>query len=362
MAAVDYFLKIDGIEGESTDDKHKSEIDVESFSWGVSQTRTAAAGGAGAGRAAFQDLKFTSLVSKASPSLFLKSATGQFIKFAVLTARKSGGELQEEFLKITLSDVLVSSYQTSAEAQPRPPTDAVFRDNANALLIGGGAPSDSVALRYRSAKLTEGPQQRIDLTPAATGILRYDAKTGSVEIVGQEGSTFTVGAADGSVSRAVQEFDVRDLLGLLSGPFPTGKLHIGVTEVREAPSPASGPGGSGEAPQPHMHFDVVMYQPADLALTADDLARRGRRIGSLSLDPRRDPASLDVDLTSVGDGTFGIRLQLRGAPIAAAGRPSRPGVEVEAEDADAEERSARQERAGRNASAAFTLALVYDTA
>lgn len=367
MAVVDYFLKIDGVSGESTDEQHKGEIEVGSFSWGVSQTALRAAAG-GAGKVQFQDFTFTSLVSTASPSLFLKSATGAYIKYAILTARKAGGEQPQEFLKITLSDVLVSSYQTSGEAGPGPvgtPTDVVSRANTDAVLIGGAGPSDSVALRYASAKLSEGPQQRIDVTPAAAGAVRYDAKTGTVETVAQEGNTFTVGAADGSVSRAVQEFDVRDLLGLLGGPFPTGRLHLGVTEVRQAPTPGDDTGARRAAPQPHLHFDVVMYQPADLALTADDLTRRGRRIGSLSLDPRRDPTSLDLDLTSgLGDGTFGIRLQLRGAPIPATPPdPNRArGAGVEAETEDAEERSARDERAGRNASAAFTISLVFATA
>lgn len=116
MAAVDYFLKIDGIEGESTDAKHKGEIEVESFSWGVSQTGTLAfGGGGGAGKAQFQDFHFTSPTSKASPTLMLGCATGQHIKVATLTARKAGKE-QQEFLKITLTDILVSSYQSGGSS------------------------------------------------------------------------------------------------------------------------------------------------------------------------------------------------------------------------------------------------------
>lgn len=112
MAAVDYFLKLDGIEGESTDDKHKGTIDLESWSWGASQQGASAGqGGGGAGKVALSDFSFTKKTSKASPLLFLACATGQHIKKAVLTVRKAGGD-QQEYLVVTMSDLLVSSYNT----------------------------------------------------------------------------------------------------------------------------------------------------------------------------------------------------------------------------------------------------------
>src|SRR5215510_11910434 len=112
MAAVDYFLKIDGIEGESTDKSHKNSNQVESFSFGESQTGSASHGiGGGAGEVQMQDFHFVKKLDRASPSLFLACATGQHIKKAELFCRKAGGK-QEEFLKVTLSDLIVSSYQT----------------------------------------------------------------------------------------------------------------------------------------------------------------------------------------------------------------------------------------------------------
>jgi type VI secretion system secreted protein Hcp len=112
MAAVDYFLKLDGIEGESHDAKHKGEIDLESWSWGESQSGThSAGGGGGAGKVAMQDFHFVMKINKASPKLFLLCANGQHIKKAVLTCRKAGKD-QQEFLKIEFTDLLVSSYQT----------------------------------------------------------------------------------------------------------------------------------------------------------------------------------------------------------------------------------------------------------
>lgn len=116
MAAADYYLKIDGIEGESTDDKQKGTIDIESFSMGVTNAGSHdARGGGGAGKASFQDMHFVSKISKASPKLMEACATGQHIKNAILISRKAGGT-QEEYLTYKLSDVMVSSYQAGGSA------------------------------------------------------------------------------------------------------------------------------------------------------------------------------------------------------------------------------------------------------
>lgn len=112
--ATDFFLKIDGIEGESKDSKHKGEIDVMSWSWGASQPSTAAfGGGMGGGKFSAQDFHFTMLINKATPKLIEKCATGEHIPKAVLTVRKAGTD-QQEYLKYTFSDLIVSSYQTGA--------------------------------------------------------------------------------------------------------------------------------------------------------------------------------------------------------------------------------------------------------
>jgi len=126
MAAVDYFLKIDGIQGESKADKHTDEIDVQSFSWGATQSGSfAGGGGGGAGKVAMQDFHFTMLHSKASPALMLACAQGDHIKSAILTCRKAGKE-QQEFLKVTMSDCMVSSFQTGGSAGANViPTDQV---------------------------------------------------------------------------------------------------------------------------------------------------------------------------------------------------------------------------------------------
>jgi type VI secretion system secreted protein Hcp len=111
MAVVDYFLKIDGIDGEAQDKTHKGDIHIESFSWGATNAGTASAGGGmGAGKVKFQDFHFVMKSNKASPKLMLACANGEHIKKAVLTCRKAGKE-QQEYLKYTFSDILVSSFQ-----------------------------------------------------------------------------------------------------------------------------------------------------------------------------------------------------------------------------------------------------------
>ncbi len=117
MAIVDYFLKIEGIPGESQDSKHKGEIEIESFSWGATQTGTAShGGGMGAGRVAMQDFHFVMKVNKASPLLMRACASGEHIKSAILTCRKAGKD-QQEYLTVGFSDLMVSNYQTGGSGQ-----------------------------------------------------------------------------------------------------------------------------------------------------------------------------------------------------------------------------------------------------
>src|SRR5690349_6263455 len=100
VVAESWFLKIDGIEGESLDKVHKGEIDVESWSWGVLNEGSHGSGGGGvAGRASFDDFHFLARISKASPQLFLSCATGAHHKTATLTGRRAGDKSTGDFLK-----------------------------------------------------------------------------------------------------------------------------------------------------------------------------------------------------------------------------------------------------------------------
>ena len=124
MAVVDYFLKIEGIAGESRDAKHKGEIELESFNWGETQQLSPAGGGGAAGKVHIQDFNVAMKYNKASPLLLLAAASGQHLKSAVLTARRAG-KAGLEFLVYKLTDLLVSSYQTAGSTDEPSPIDQI---------------------------------------------------------------------------------------------------------------------------------------------------------------------------------------------------------------------------------------------
>jgi type VI secretion system secreted protein Hcp len=140
-ANVDYFLKIEGVDGESTSEKHKGEIEILSYSWGVSQQGggSVGGGGAGAGKATFQDFTFVKNMGRSSPLLFVKAATGEHIKEVVLTGEVAGKRGQK-FMEIKMSDVLISSYQQAG------------RD--------GGVPTDSFSLNLAKIEFKYYPADK----------------------------------------------------------------------------------------------------------------------------------------------------------------------------------------------------------
>jgi type VI secretion system secreted protein Hcp len=116
--AYNLYLKIDGIDGESTSQGHENEIDLFSFSWGVSNIPSAAgangvAAGAAVSKPKLSDLSVTKLSDKATPQLFSACLTGKHIKSAILTCPKASGE---DYLQIQLEDVLVSDYVAGGHA------------------------------------------------------------------------------------------------------------------------------------------------------------------------------------------------------------------------------------------------------
>lgn len=109
MASTDMFLKLETIKGESKDDAHKGEIDIQSFTFGLQNGGAwSTGGGGGAGKVAFQDITIHKVADSSTPALMQACASGQHIKSGVLTVRKAGGK-QEEFYKISLTSILVSS-------------------------------------------------------------------------------------------------------------------------------------------------------------------------------------------------------------------------------------------------------------
>jgi len=122
---ADMFLKMDGVEGESRDNKHKNEIELLSFSFGATQPGSAGhGGGAGVAKVQVHDLQFSKYFDKASPKLFEACATGKHTPKVVITCRKAGGS-QQEYLTITLSEVIVSSIQDSGSGGEALPSESV---------------------------------------------------------------------------------------------------------------------------------------------------------------------------------------------------------------------------------------------
>jgi type VI secretion system secreted protein Hcp len=111
--AVDIFIKIGDIKGESMDKAHKDEIDVLNWSWGMTQSGNMhTGGGGGAGKVNARDLSFTKYIDKATPNLMTLCSSGKHIDKVTLTVRKAGGESQVEYLVINLEEVIMTGYDT----------------------------------------------------------------------------------------------------------------------------------------------------------------------------------------------------------------------------------------------------------
>ncbi|BDC48260.1 type VI secretion protein [Bryobacterales bacterium F-183] len=126
MASSDYLLKINGIDGESSQKGHEKWMELQSWSWGETNSGSSGTGsGAGAGKVSMQDFSFVISYGISSPKLFLACASGEHIKDAELHIRKAGGD-QQVFVTWKFYDVLISSYNTSGSGHGAPlPTDSV---------------------------------------------------------------------------------------------------------------------------------------------------------------------------------------------------------------------------------------------
>ena len=155
--AADFYLKIGEAPGESQAEGHKGEIEVLSFSFGVSNSGRfdETGGGGGAGKSSFQDLSFQSALGKAGPKLAKFSADGTHLASAVLSCRKAGGK-QYDYLKITLTNALVSSYSVGGST-------------------GGDTPSESFSLNFAKIKyeyFEQGDKGAVKLAAS----MEYDLK------------------------------------------------------------------------------------------------------------------------------------------------------------------------------------------
>ena len=139
VSASDMFLKLTGVKGESVDDKHKGEIDVLSWSWGLS-TGTARVKKGTIAPKCIQDLALTKFVDSSTPQLIMNGVLGQTAKEGILTVRKSGVKDSQEYLVLKMTDVMVTSYQTGGSG-------------------GDGQLVDSVVLSFSSIQGEYRPQR-----------------------------------------------------------------------------------------------------------------------------------------------------------------------------------------------------------
>lgn len=120
MAQTDIFLKIsNGLDGESKDNEYKDHINIDSFSWGVSNQATFSSGlgdGGGAGKAHIHSLSLTKTIDKSSPLLFWHAATGKHLDSAQLFVRRAAGDKQETYFKLLMTKVFVTSWNPGAGA------------------------------------------------------------------------------------------------------------------------------------------------------------------------------------------------------------------------------------------------------
>ncbi len=174
--SFELFIKIGDILGESVDSRHKDEIDVLAWAWGVSLagSLSSGGGGAGVGKAAFSDLSFTHHIDKASPNLFRLCATGRHTKEAKLTVRKAitlrppspltnpidAPAAAEDFLIISMSEVIVTQVSPAGNT-------------------ASGSMLESVSLQFGRVDMEYKPQLRGGVLDAGVHF-SYDIKTNQI--------------------------------------------------------------------------------------------------------------------------------------------------------------------------------------
>lgn len=126
--AFDAFIKIDGIDGESTDEKHADWIEVKKFSTGLNQQASATAssvGGASSERADFHGLTITKLIDKASPKLALACAAGTHIDSITLEICRAGDQ-KVKYMEYKMSNCIIGSVTTSGGEEEFPQEDVTI--------------------------------------------------------------------------------------------------------------------------------------------------------------------------------------------------------------------------------------------
>ena len=221
------------------------------------------------------------------------------------SALAAAQENAHDFLKLSFSDILVSSYREG----------------------GSGADIfDNASLRYSSVKYEGVPGARVSVAPESLGMLAFDTKTGQIEVIELQSGALMSGPGDerggGGFTRGVAEYSLKDIAGVLIGGL--GTLTLTVREVRQ-PSDSTGgaPPEEGDefrrtppGPAKKIGRHDLYYYAADLELTTEDFSRKGRRLGSIQVDADADPAESSFDCSelvqwaaSQGSQSIGIRIQ-----------------------------------------------------
>jgi type VI secretion system secreted protein Hcp len=158
MAAGDIILDLDGVEGESKDSVYSGKIELENFSFGVSNsTSTHSGGGGGTSRAAFSDVSFNKYVDKSTTNVFVNTCIGKHFKTAIFYMRKTGGDdTPKMYLKVTLTEPILSSYQLSYGG-------------------GGGLAMESLSMSYSKIQFEYFIQDEKGVTKSA-GDQTFDVK------------------------------------------------------------------------------------------------------------------------------------------------------------------------------------------
>jgi type VI secretion system secreted protein Hcp len=165
-ALVDYFLKINGVDGESPDANYKGWIQIQAWRWAEENSgRWGFGSGGGSGKVEMKDFEFRMVTNKASPKLFLLCATGEHLSEAKLVCRKSG-QGQQDFLSVTFTNCLVSSFTTLGNI----PSGLGDLTSTEIVL-----PTDLIKLNFAKIQL-EYKEQNNDGTMGAVIQAGYDLK------------------------------------------------------------------------------------------------------------------------------------------------------------------------------------------
>jgi type VI secretion system secreted protein Hcp len=155
--AVDMFLDIPGVEGESVDKTYAKKIDVLNFQWGLSQSGSFHLGtGGGAGKVSVRDIQIEKMVDNASANLMFHCASGKHLSSARLIVRKAAGDSPVDYFIIEMTNVLVAGLETLG-------------------VKGNDIPRESVTLNFAQVKFIYKTQQD-DGSPGPDSTFGWDVQ------------------------------------------------------------------------------------------------------------------------------------------------------------------------------------------